>query len=172
MEGEGPSSGSPKKLGFILAGADMHAVDVVAAKLLGLAPESVPTILAAQQTQPRLAPLSLEEIEVVGAPWSPHTVRLPLAARNTNLFEKMLPKTAAQVLARYLRPRPRFVRQKCTACGICVRSCPPRALTARKNNVPALNLPLCIRCFCCQELCPEHAVEVLRNWLARVLTRY
>lgn len=172
MEGEGPSGGKPKELGYLLVGCNMHAVDMVAAELLGIKPEQVPTIVAARQASPRLAPLNLLDVVVLGEALTPHKVRLPVAAKNTNLFEKMLPKPAADVLALYLRPRPRFVRQKCTACDICVRSCPPRALAARKKDVPLLNLALCIRCFCCQELCPEHAVEVERSLLGRILARF
>lgn len=172
MEGEGPSGGKPKELGYLLAGCDMHAVDMLAAELLGLKPEQVPTIVAARQALPRLAPETLAEIQVLGEPLAPHRVRLPVAAKNANLFEKMLPKPAADILALYLRPRPRFVRQKCTACGICVRSCPPKALAARKAAPPELILPQCIRCFCCQELCPEHAVDVERSLLGRILTRF
>ncbi|MBT9133412.1 MAG: Electron transport complex subunit RsxB [Firmicutes bacterium] len=172
MEGEGPSGGKPKFMGYVLAGENMHTVDMVAAAILGLRPEQVPTLAAAQATNPPLAPLRSEDVSVVGAPLSPHNVSLPLTARNTNLFEKILPRQVAKALARNLRPRLRFVKAKCTSCGICVRSCPPKALTARKNDVPALNSALCIRCFCCQELCPEHAVEIKRTLLARVLTRY
>ena len=172
MEGEGPSGGQPKFLGYLLAGTDMHALDMVAASIVGLRPEQVPTVAVAQQTVPRLAPLRLEDITVVGATPTAHVLMLPEAAKNTNLFEKILPKPVAQRIARYLRPRPRFSAIKCTSCGICVRSCPPKALAARKQSVPELTLEKCIRCFCCQELCPEHAVDVERSLLARLLVRY
>jgi len=172
MEGEGPSSGQPKKLGYLLAGCNMHAVDMVAAELLGLRAEKVPTIAVAQAASPRLAPQRREDILVVGEPLTAHDIVLPQAARNTNLFEKVLPKRVATLLARYLRPRLHFVRSKCTVCGVCVRACPPKALAARKGDVPELKDDWCIRCFCCQELCPEHAVAVERSLLGRILTRF
>ena len=45
LEGEGPAtSGIPRKLGLVLASSDMFALDVVMAKIMGIAPESIPTI--------------------------------------------------------------------------------------------------------------------------------
>ena len=33
----------------------------------------------------------------------------------------------------------------------------------------AINRDLCIRCFCCQEVCPEGAIRSQKGWLARFL---
>jgi uncharacterized protein (DUF362 family) len=47
MEGEGPGSGSPRNLGFVLASGDMAALDWVAAGLIGYAPEEIPYLVDA-----------------------------------------------------------------------------------------------------------------------------
>jgi formate hydrogenlyase subunit 6/NADH:ubiquinone oxidoreductase subunit I len=36
---------------------------------------------------------------------------------------------------------------------------------------PHVDLSKCIRCFCCQELCPYHAVEIKRNKLSQIIFR-
>ena len=44
LEGKGPSEGEPRKVGVILCGKDPVATDIVAAKLMGFNPLSVPHI--------------------------------------------------------------------------------------------------------------------------------
>ena len=47
MEGNGPSGGDPRPLGFLMASADAHALDAVLAHIWGLAPQQVFTLAAA-----------------------------------------------------------------------------------------------------------------------------
>lgn len=46
-EGNGPSGGSPRPLGFLAAAEDMLSMDLALCRMLGLAPESVPYLAAA-----------------------------------------------------------------------------------------------------------------------------
>ena len=51
--------------------------------------------------------------------------------------------------------------------GMCAEACPPKAIKFIQGHVPSIRYRHCIRCYCCQELCPEGAVEV--TWIRRVL---
>jgi uncharacterized protein (DUF362 family) len=64
MEREGPSAGSPKKVGLIMASSDAVALDVVASKIIGLNPMQVPTTIDAAQRE--LGTAQMAEIEILG----------------------------------------------------------------------------------------------------------
>ena len=64
---------------------------------------------------------------------------------------------------RIILNRPTIVQSKCTKCKLCVRVCPvePKALSfSDKKQKIVYNYTRCIRCFCCQELCPFAAIVV------------
>ncbi|MBT9152432.1 MAG: hypothetical protein DDT35_00652 [Firmicutes bacterium] len=173
MEGEGPSGGRPKHLGYILASRNMHALDMVAAKIMGLELAEVPTIVAAERAFGGSSTwVSYDEIELRGISPAKHQLQRPQAASRAHLLDGFLPRRLADKVALYLQPRPRFSPKLCISCNICVQSCPPKALRMKKGEIPELVLRDCIRCFCCQELCPEHAIDVQRSWLARLLIKY
>ena len=167
MEGEGPSSGTPKHCGALLLSHDMHALDVYAAKLMGLDPSTVPTIEAAQALG--LLPASLGEITLLGHMPKVTPFVTPNVAERPSVLRRLGNSPLARKLARHLKPRLVFDGDKCISCGICVESCPPQALLLIQNALPQVDMNKCISCFCCQELCPEHAVIVQKSWLSRVL---
>ena len=168
MEGEGPSGGSPRQVGLIIAGENMHAVDSYASRLIGLSPTDVPTLRLAQAAG--MLPNDPDRIRVLGTRLDPIAFVLPGARTRAVPLTRLLPASWADAAARKLRPLPYFSADTCTDCGICVASCPPKALRREGNaKTPSLSEGECIRCFCCQELCPEHAISVRRSWLGRLL---
>ena len=56
----------------------------------------------------------------------------------------------------------------CTGCGYCAEHCPMRAITMSDGRA-RMDPTLCIRCYCCHELCPQLAVELHRTFLGRLL---
>lgn len=64
MEGDGPSAGTPRKIGAILASNSPYALDVVCASLVGISPERVPTIQRAMERG--LCSYSLDDIKLLG----------------------------------------------------------------------------------------------------------
>jgi Pyruvate/2-oxoacid:ferredoxin oxidoreductase delta subunit len=56
--------------------------------------------------------------------------------------------------------QPVLNQELCTACEICIQTCPPTALTMGENDVPEINLDRCIGCGICASSCPEEAFEL------------
>jgi Fe-S-cluster-containing hydrogenase component 2 len=52
-----------------------------------------------------------------------------------------------------------LIPEKCTGCEKCVNYCSIGAITM-KDNLPAFNEAICIRCAGCEEFCPESAIGV------------
>jgi uncharacterized protein (DUF362 family)/Pyruvate/2-oxoacid:ferredoxin oxidoreductase delta subunit len=166
MEGDGPSGGTPRKIGAVLGGSNSYAVDVVASDIIGLKPENVPTIMAARG---RGFVSRLEEVELVGAELAGFRIKDYKAPKGfpVNFLDGKVPLVVRNAVLNRVRPIPLFVHDKCVGCSDCVKCCPPKALVLNEAKRPVVDLNLCIRCFCCQELCPKKAVEIKRPWLAR-----
>jgi len=48
---------------------------------------------------------------------------------------------------------------RCTACGLCLATCPERALT-RAPKRPQVDQPRCTACLLCIEVCPVDAIAI------------
>ena len=160
MEGEGPSGGRPRTIGALVGGANPHQVDAVGAALIGLTPDEVTTLRAAKHRG------LLTPFDCVGDPLEPFVLRdfdIPMRTKRQGWVNMV------NRLPQALRPRPVFTHRKCDGCGTCVRACPAKAISMNEQRRPRVDLHRCIRCFCCQELCPKTDVEVSRNPLVRWL---
>ena len=160
MEGEGPSGGRPRAIGVLLGGRNAHAVDAAAARLIGLKPEQVTTLAAARQRG------MLPEYEVIGDALETLIIRdfdIPMKLRRGSWVRLM------NGLPQALRPRPVFTHRLCDGCGTCLRVCPAKAIALNDSRRPEADLDKCIRCYCCQELCPKNDIQVRRNPFFRLL---
>ena len=165
MEGEGPTGGSPKKIGAILVSRSVFASDVVAAKMLGI---DASTVLHLKEAMSRgLAPEGAEEIEVLGAPLGELAISDFVLPRSQKIGA--LSFFSEGKMGELFRPRP-YATKICRACGECVRSCPQHTIEL-KNGRAKINAKKCIRCFCCQELCPFKAIKTRRNPILNVINR-
>ena len=138
----------------MLAGKNPHAVDAAAACLIGLKLQQVTTLAAAMQRG------LLPEYEIVGDDMQPLMIRdfdIPMKLRRGSWVRLM------NGLPQALRPRPVFTHRRCDGCGTCVRVCPAHAISMNEARRPQVKLDTCIRCYCCQELCPKNDVQVRRN---------
>jgi len=164
MEGNGPRNGRLFHGGLLLAGTNCFAVDVVMAEVMGFQPQELPvTALAlAQGLTPPLA-----EVAVCG---SAATVRLQCAPPDSmKSLEDRLPKWAVAFGRRHLTARP-LITDDCIGCGRCAAHCPPKAMELQQGKVH-IDYSRCIRCYCCQELCPANAVMVYEGATLRLLKR-
>jgi uncharacterized protein (DUF362 family) len=64
MEGPGPISGSPKKVGWLIASADPMAAEVICCDLIGLVPERLPLIRTAEKIG--FGCMNRQNIQIVG----------------------------------------------------------------------------------------------------------
>lgn len=104
------------------------------------------------------------------------------------------------ILGRLIEKKPIILEDKCIGCGICVESCPVegKAIALRpritavlsetsggtgmsrslseeegvpKGRVALYNYSKCIKCYCCQEMCPEKAIIVHKSLIAKIIDR-
>lgn len=168
MEGDGPGSGDPVRVGLLLAGANAVAVDVIAAELAGIPKKLLYLeraalklgIDGAERSSIATAGVPLEEAR--GAP-----LRLP----HISDVQFGLPPFLKNRLRHYLTSRPCAIPEKCRLCGICVEACPPRAMEIRDGRL-LFDYHRCIRCFCCRELCPDGALDVREGALLRIISKF
>lgn len=167
MEGNGPSGGTPREIGVILAGTDATSVDTVAASILGIQPLAVPTILAA--VEHGLSSGQLRDCQVLGERVQDCLVQ-GFRHADRGLDFSLMPGFARNALTNQLVLRPRPSRSQCTACGVCVENCPVDAITIR-DSLAVVDYRRCIRCYCCHELCPDQAIDLVRGKISSLLAR-
>ena len=171
MEGNGPTGGTPRHMGALVAGESPHKVDLVCAGLIGLRREEVPTLEAALERE--LIPALAEELRIEGGPAAfaiPDFQRI--VTGNSHLFrgdgKSIFARVKGAVLEKLLAQRPQVEPANCVGCGVCRNVCPAGAI-AMADGKPRIDRSKCIRCFCCQEFCPESAMEVRRTAIAKLL---
>jgi uncharacterized protein (DUF362 family)/Pyruvate/2-oxoacid:ferredoxin oxidoreductase delta subunit len=172
MEGNGPSGGTPREVGVIVAGRDFPAVDVVACRVVNIDPITVPTTRAAYVSGYTTGEMA--DIEVLGESVENVVVedfkRLQVVSRIAQFGP--LPPSVARRLTESLVPKPAPDKKLCTLCGACVETCPavPKAIEMVGSKV-VIDQGKCIRCYCCQEMCPSGAMKLRSGLLARLLNR-
>lgn len=172
MEGNGPGrNGFPKKIGAILASQDSVALDVVAARIVGLDPLAVPTLKQARERGWWSG--RAEDIETLGAPiqgvFVADFVKPVIGPRVDMSFGfPLLDNHVRPFLINLITFRPVPKNGRCTACGICQRSCPEQVISIN-DKLAVVDYRGCIRCYCCHELCPEGAIDLERSWMGRFI---
>jgi uncharacterized protein (DUF362 family)/NAD-dependent dihydropyrimidine dehydrogenase PreA subunit len=155
MDGDGPTAGRPRSLGFLAASCDAAALDATLARRLGL---NLPAIgyLREIQAQNR-GETRADHIEVIHTGPIPE-LSPPFQAPQTIPLGR-LPRWITQSVAPFIWNRPIF-SDRCKFCGLCVRACPNGALTQVSRQFPVLAPKRCIACCCCHEVCPERAIAM------------
>jgi ferredoxin len=171
MEGAGPTSGTPRFMGALLASTDLVAVDCVACELIGQNPDDVPLLRLARQQG--LGQTDLGRMAIFGDDW--RSLVVPDFKRIERPVDVMrllpLPPVALRWIQKHWTLQPRIVEGRCTRCGICEQGCPvrPPAIHPLAANGPKVEDARCIHCYCCHEFCPSHGIELREPWLARRL---
>lgn len=158
MEGNGPSGGSARKTGCILASNDVFTLDSIAAEWIGLHADEVLMLKNARNMG-----LIKEEYEIDGELPKIKPFVLPQSA--TLDFMTFVPKgirgPVKKIADKILRPIPKIDKKICVGCGKCAESCPPHTIQIEKNKA-VIGYKKCISCFCCQEMCPVKAIRTRR----------
>lgn len=173
MEGNGPTAGTPRHMGALLAGTDGHRLDLVCAALIGLEPMAVPTLRAAANYG--FIGETADDVTVAGCLADFILPDFQRIERGRGLqFETLLPGALGtafgKVAQKVLRSSPRLKKKLCVGCGKCAEICPAKAITITEKKA-VIAREKCIRCFCCQEFCPKGAMQVHRPLPARILNR-
>jgi len=169
MEGNGPRGGTPRTLNVLLFSTDPVALDATACRIINLDPTFVPTTVIGSETG---AGTYLEnEIEIVGDDLKDFIChnfvvnRTPVKSAKKSLMTKFLNNR--------LVAKPVIIEEKCNQCGTCVNSCPVEGKAVNwsegnRTKPPVYDYSKCIRCYCCQEMCPEGAI-VLKDPILRMV---
>jgi len=164
MEGNGPQSGDPRKLGVVLASQDAIASDVVISKLINYDPEKLFTNLAAREKNVGIT--RIDDIVFKGEPLSSFNIvdfkKIPVSGA-----EFKLPGFLVKIMKNSFTNKPVIKHDKCKLCKDCINICPPQIMDLKNDRV-YFDQRNCIRCFCCQEVCPHGAIEISQNWLGRI----
>ena len=173
MEGNGPTAGTPRPIGAVLAGQNPHRVDLACAAILGIERSEIPTLEAALERG--LIPERVESLRISG---DLSQFFIPdfkkIKTKNGLLFQNDIKGPLGKLFSPFLKhtiaSRPQVVANECIGCKKCAEVCPAKAITMVKGK-PKIHRKLCIRCFCCQEFCPKGAMKVKRPPLARLLNK-
>ncbi|MGD0818308.1 MAG: DUF362 domain-containing protein [Methanomassiliicoccales archaeon] len=162
MEGEGPQSGTPRRVGAILASSSYTALDVVASRIMSIDPNGVFTIRAAVERG--LISEDLSDVEVVGGELEKfivHDFKKPSTFMGKKKSGGKVEKAMLGLIKLYAL-KPSIVRSMCIGCGKCYRGCPMKAISM-KNGKAKVNQRKCIRCYSCHEFCVSHAIRLKRS---------
>lgn len=172
QEGEGPgTSGTPKKMGAVIAGLDAVAVDWAAVTVAGLDVEKAYTVR--QGFLRGFGVSSPGEIEMVGHRPADLAVTPFEASRGTFMSNMVRWPVTSRWFRNWFIDRPVPRATHCTLCLQCHKICPAGAIRkpSSADPTPIYDYNKCIRCYCCMEICPEAAI-VKKNgrlqWMMRM----
>jgi uncharacterized protein (DUF362 family)/NAD-dependent dihydropyrimidine dehydrogenase PreA subunit len=168
MEGNGPQSGDPRKIGCLIISTDPVAADTIGCMIMNLDPSYVPPIVYGNEAG--LGNCDRDNITIVGENIKDYIIK------DYNVVRKApssLPKS--RILGEVRRlfiPRPVIDKSKCIVCKKCIEVCPvdPKVLSVKQSKrEPQYDYRRCIRCYCCQELCPAKAIYIHEPKLKKML---
>lgn len=169
MEGNGPGSGTPRRMNVLLLSADPLALDAVFCRLVHMPAHYVPTMKPGAESG--LGAWEGDAIMILGD--DPANFSCPdfkVVRRPAEPFDRSFP----YYLKKWITPRPIIDPGRCTRCGVCSEVCPlePEAVAPVHPSLPPVyDYRRCIRCYCCQEMCPQGAISIHRPVLSRLIHR-
>ena len=164
MEGEGPTGGTPKKIGALLVSKSIFASDAVAARILGLGDDDV---LLLSEAKKRGYIGEFDHIHISGD--GIDGVKLTDFVLPESRIPPSLKLFSRGAIGKMFMPHP-VITKKCRACGECVASCPQSTIRIVKGRAK-INRKNCIKCYCCQELCPFVAIKTYRNPIIKIVNK-
>ncbi len=168
MEGNGPTAGTPRNIGLLLASKNPYALDLICAKIINVDAKDVPTIEEAYKRG--LSPLDYKEIscneDVDNLIIKDYKTLPPHGKLNFTDTDTLLGK----IVQKAIRSVPKVNKDLCIGCGKCKEVCPMKTIDI-KDKKAVIHHKSCITCFCCQEFCPKGAIKVKRTFIAKLLNK-
>lgn len=164
MEGDGPTSGRPRLLGYLFAAVDGVAMDASVMSLLDSGKRRVLTTEVAERRG--LGVRDPTRIDRRGPAFPNGAIadfKMP-----TNAYLRFVPSFLVRTLELYLWVRPAIDHLSCTGCNICMINC-PQGVIFEKDGRLEFDYDNCIRCMCCHELCPHGSVFLQKSRLAGMI---
>jgi uncharacterized protein (DUF362 family)/Pyruvate/2-oxoacid:ferredoxin oxidoreductase delta subunit len=171
MEGNGPRGGNGRPMKVLLFSSDPVALDATVCRMIDINPEFVPTTTLGMDAG--MGTWKESDIVLLGDPFD------SFVDRDFDIKREAVKPYARGKVRSFLKnalvPKPFIVGEKCSTCGTCVNICPvdPKAVDWHNGNKkipPSYQYDRCIRCYCCQELCPEGAVELSIPLIRRLIS--
>ena len=173
MEGNGPANGTAKEMHVLLFSTDAAALDATVCRMMNLDIQLVETLVYAKEFG--FGNVDEDQIEIIGDPLesfiqSDYDVNRSPVSTAISLSSK-----SVQFLMRnFVTPKPVILADKCVNCGQCVRICPaePKAVNYHdgdRKKIPSYHYSDCIRCYCCQEMCPHEAIIVETPLIGKIV---
>jgi len=163
MEGNGPSGGDARKVGAILASKNPVALDYAASQLIGYTnPLDIPTNRIAVER----GFFRPEDMEILGE--RIQDLQVKDFKRIPQDVSQKIPKFLLKWLKGFLSPKPIIVDKLCDRCHDCLEGCPVKCMEKNRDGRLSIHYSNCIRCFCCQEFCPQGAIITERHWLVKL----
>ncbi len=171
MEGSGPLSGNPKRLNVLGFSADPIALDSVMCEIINLDPYIVPTNFYGQQFN--YGECEKNKIKLVGD----NVNELINSEFNVERTRDIIVGRGyfSRIILHSLIKKPVIINNNCNNCGNCILACPvfPKAIKIGNhfnNEIPYIDYDLCIRCYCCHELCSNKAIKLKIPAITKLLS--
>jgi ferredoxin len=159
LEGDGPAMrGLPRKTEIVLGSEDPLSIDLAICKLIGLTYKDIPYLKVAIENN-----LSDGNFDLVGDIPEidnyilPRTYHGKISIDPVSLYNYIV----FPIFTKFLIEKPKILKNKCIRCGVCLRSCPEKAINIDKVSA-IIDYSKCIKCYCCHEQCPEGAIDLKR----------
>jgi len=154
MDGNGPNVGRVRPIGYLLAGENAPAVDLVVAKMAGADAKRMHHIRITGERG--LGPIDLKDVEITGEHKPIPRFKLPSTLAQQGFLGFIVNR---YVYRSIINSKLILNPEKCNQDRICLKACPSGAMNW-KNDRPQIDYQKCIRCMCCHELCTEGAWEI------------
>ncbi len=173
MEGDGPTHGTPRFIGCVFMGRNPATVDVTGCKIINIDPKLIPTITVGQENGYLNENL---EYTLLGDKIEDFIIKdyKNLTPDKYIPFASSKPKYMQVIINRWMTQRPVIKPKQCKGCNKCVVHCPLQAIemtTLKNKKYAKIDYSKCIRCYCCQELCPFGVVKIKSGWLYKIRHR-
>jgi len=164
MDGHGPSAGNPYPFGVLISSENSVAADIIGSSLMGFKQGDIIYINQCLQQED----FALENIEVERSLCDMQYPNVDIkSVQFRNKMLNKLPSFLKKTFVSLFAYKPAF-KADCKLCGVCVQSCPVKALAIVGDKVQLTNR-LCIKCLCCHEVCPTSSIYLKRSMVAKMV---